>query len=87
MKKLTIIILIGILLLGLGATALAFGLDKKNFTGPVYKISAKELCEKVYDEDKDKDKIKFKKCKDKDYEVDVPDGFIKQNQEGVFMID
>ncbi len=86
MKKLTIAIILGIILLG-GVTALAFGLTKEDFTEPVDEISAKELCEKAYDEEKDKDKTKFKKCKDKDYEVDVPDDFIKQNQQGVFMIE
>ena len=85
MNKITIAIILGIILLG-GVTALAFGLTKEDFTEPVDKISAKELCEKAYDEDKDKDKIKFKKCKDKDYEVDVPEDFISTNGE-VIMIE
>jgi hypothetical protein len=85
MNKITIAIIVGILLIGIGAAA--FGIYKEDFTEAVDKISAKELCEKAYDKDKDKDKIKFKKCKDKDYEVDVPEDFISQNQQGVFMIE
>ena len=51
MKKITITIILGIILLG-GVTALAFGLTKEDFTKPVDKISAKELCERAYDENK-----------------------------------
>ena len=83
MKKLTMAIIIGIILIGLGATA--FGIFKEDFTKNVDTISAKKLCDKIYDEDKDQNKTKFKKCKDKDYEVDVPEDFISTNGE-VIMI-
>ncbi len=86
MKKILITIVLGILILGIiGAATIHFGLDQKDFTENVDKISAKKLCEKISEADKEKEK--FKKCKNKDYNVDSIDGLITQNSEGVYMID
>ena len=82
-KKILIIMIVGILLLGIGASASAFGLDLKDFTEKVTKISSKELCDKLGDK-----KDKFKKCKNNDYELDVENSNIEitQNENGVYKI-
>ena len=59
----------------------AFDLDKKDFTKKVKKVDSKEIC--IQEE---KMKVKDKKCKGDENNVDVPDGFISQNKEGVYMI-
>ena len=85
MKKIYMALIFGILILGIvGATTIHFGLDKKDFTENVDKISAEELCKKISESDKEKDK--FKKCKNKDYDVDVDGDFIYKNNEGVYII-
>jgi len=83
-KKILIIMVVGILLLGIGASALAFGIDPKDFTEKVNKIYSKKLCDKLPEDKKDK----FKKCKNKDYEVDVDNSNIEitQNENGVYKI-
>ena len=61
MKKIYITILIGILILGLAAAATVhFGLDKKDFTIKVNKISAEKFCEKISEQDKEKEKFSRK---------------------------
>ncbi len=85
MNKILITIIFGILILGIiGAATIHFGLDQKDFTENVDKISAEKLCEKISESDKEKDK--FKKCKNKDYDVDSIDGLITKNSEGVYMV-
>jgi len=84
MKKILIIIIVGILLLGIGAATIHFGLDPKDFTEKVIKISSEKLCDKLPEDKKEK----LKKCKNKDYDVDIDDTIIEitQNENGVYKI-
>jgi len=87
MKTIYIILIIGILLLGtVGAVSFSSVKDKE-FTIKVKIIDSEKICEKI----KEKKGILYEEYKDKvckDLEkVEVPDGFITQNDEGVYKIE